>query len=238
MEITRQSRHFESFPKTACAGDFTTSRIRYALPNSQPVTVLCFWFITRLDAHRSEFPFYSFPSYTTIGRSPRASSVVFCKFQNERGTLANKRHNIHLFTFLFQPNQIVPIIFKNGFFYAICDKRSWTPRLETYYIINYLFKYWELADTLFLVVKKKPLGAFLSFQLETRPGTCSHFVVEEADLNALFPLLACHLFYFVSCNELIAFLHVYHHSATAVLCYTQLHGAISSCSPSFTSFTS
>ncbi|KAK9900406.1 ELO-domain-containing protein [Cystobasidium minutum MCA 4210] len=77
--------------------------------------------------------------------------------------------------------EIVPIIFKHGFFYAICDKRSWTPRLETYYIINYLFKYWELADTLFLVVKKKPL----------------------------------------------AFLHVYHHSATAVLCYTQLHGGTS-----------
>lgn len=77
--------------------------------------------------------------------------------------------------------EIVPIVFKNGFFYAICDKRSWTPRLETYYIVNYLFKYWELADTLFLVVKKKPL----------------------------------------------AFLHVYHHSATAVLCYTQLHGGTS-----------
>lgn len=77
--------------------------------------------------------------------------------------------------------EIVPVVWKHGFFYAICNNKSWTPRLETYYIINYLFKYWELADTMFLVVKKKPL----------------------------------------------AFLHVYHHSATAVLCYTQLNGGTS-----------
>ena len=55
--------------------------------------------------------------------------------------------------------QIVPVVWKHGFFYAICNNKSWTPRLETYYIVNYLFKYWELADTMFLVVKKKPLGA-------------------------------------------------------------------------------
>ena len=54
--------------------------------------------------------------------------------------------------------EIVPIMYHTGFFNAICNTKSWTPRLETYYIVNYLFKYWELADTLFLVVKKKPLG--------------------------------------------------------------------------------
>ena len=30
--------------------------------------------------------------------------------------------------------------------------------METYYMINYYFKYWELADTVFLALKKKPLG--------------------------------------------------------------------------------
>ncbi|ORY85372.1 GNS1/SUR4 family-domain-containing protein [Leucosporidium creatinivorum] len=77
--------------------------------------------------------------------------------------------------------EIVPIIYEHGIFYAICNDGAWTPRLETYYIINYFFKYWELADTVFLVVKKKPLQ----------------------------------------------FLHVFHHTATAALCYTQLNGRTS-----------
>jgi fatty acid elongase 3 len=77
--------------------------------------------------------------------------------------------------------EIVPIWYKGGIFNAICHPRSWTPRMEFYYIINYYFKYWELVDTVFLALKKKPL----------------------------------------------AFLHVFHHSATALLCYTQLNGRTS-----------
>ncbi|KAJ3196448.1 hypothetical protein HK101_008955, partial [Irineochytrium annulatum] len=53
-------------------------------------------------------------------------------------------------------------------------------RLEAYYIINYYFKYYELLDTVFLALKKKPL----------------------------------------------AFLHVYHHAATASLCFAQLLGRV------------
>ncbi|GAA5832293.1 hypothetical protein JCM11251_004310 [Rhodosporidiobolus azoricus] len=77
--------------------------------------------------------------------------------------------------------EILPIVWNHGLFYAICADEAWTPRMETYYIINYYFKYWELFDTVFLVVKKKPLQ----------------------------------------------FLHVFHHTATAVLCYTQLNGRTS-----------
>ncbi|KAF9428044.1 hypothetical protein BGZ94_003524 [Podila epigama] len=52
---------------------------------------------------------------------------------------------------------LVPILARNGFFYAICNQGAWTQRLELLYYLNYLVKYWELADTVFLVLKKKPL---------------------------------------------------------------------------------
>ncbi|GBE77948.1 GNS1/SUR4 membrane protein [Sparassis latifolia] len=77
--------------------------------------------------------------------------------------------------------QILPMAWKHGVFWALCDEDMWTDRLEFYYLMNYYFKYIELFDTVFLALKKKPL----------------------------------------------AFLHVYHHSATALLCYTQLNGKTS-----------
>ncbi|EIN13748.1 elongase of fatty acids ELO [Punctularia strigosozonata HHB-11173 SS5] len=77
--------------------------------------------------------------------------------------------------------EIAPIAWKHGIFYAMCHQSSWTRRMEFYYMINYYFKYWELADTVFLALKKKPL----------------------------------------------AFLHVFHHSATALLCWSQLNGKTS-----------
>ncbi|WVQ71342.1 hypothetical protein IAR50_000870 [Cryptococcus sp. DSM 104548] len=77
--------------------------------------------------------------------------------------------------------EIVPMYLRHGFFFAICNGQAFTPRLVTFYMVNYYFKYVELIDTIFLVLKKKPL----------------------------------------------AFLHVFHHAATAILCYTQLEGETS-----------
>ncbi|TRM66316.1 ELO family [Schizophyllum amplum] len=77
--------------------------------------------------------------------------------------------------------EVLPIMWKHGVFYGICNEAAWTPRMEFYYMINYYFKYIELLDTVFLALKKKPLQ----------------------------------------------FLHVFHHSATALLCYSQLEGKTS-----------
>ncbi|KAE8354229.1 GNS1/SUR4 family-domain-containing protein [Aspergillus coremiiformis] len=54
--------------------------------------------------------------------------------------------------------QLLPTIWRNGVFFAICDHQGgWTQPLIVIYYLNYLTKYLELIDTVFLFLKKKPL---------------------------------------------------------------------------------
>jgi len=101
-------------------------------------------------------------------------------------TLLFQTHNIilssgSLLLLILMLEEILPIMWNNGVYHAICAKESWTHRMEFYYMVNYYFKYLELLDTVFLAFKKKPMQ----------------------------------------------FLHVFHHSATALLCYSQLNGRTS-----------
>jgi fatty acid elongase 3 len=54
--------------------------------------------------------------------------------------------------------QLVPEVTRNGIFHAICSADGgWTQPMVVLYYLNYLTKYLELLDTVFLFLKKKPL---------------------------------------------------------------------------------
>lgn len=53
--------------------------------------------------------------------------------------------------------QLFPQIWKHGLFYAICDERAWTREMVVLYYMNYLTKFVEFVDTVFLVLKQKKL---------------------------------------------------------------------------------
>lgn len=53
--------------------------------------------------------------------------------------------------------QLIPSLWNNGLYDNICGTSGWTQPLVVLYYLNYLTKYLELLDTVFLVLKKKPL---------------------------------------------------------------------------------
>ncbi|OLN86790.1 putative elongation of fatty acids protein 1 [Colletotrichum chlorophyti] len=53
--------------------------------------------------------------------------------------------------------QLVPSLWRGGLYENICGASGWTQPLVLLYYVNYLTKYYELIDTVFLMVKKKPL---------------------------------------------------------------------------------
>lgn len=61
--------------------------------------------------------------------------------------------------------EIVPIWYHNGFFHAICAESAWTPRMETLYVFNYMFKVSfrvhpervDASDELFFPASPSPL---------------------------------------------------------------------------------
>ncbi len=53
--------------------------------------------------------------------------------------------------------QLAPAVYRNGFYDGICGASGWSQPLVVLYYLNYLTKYLELLDTVFLVLKKKPL---------------------------------------------------------------------------------
>lgn len=59
--------------------------------------------------------------------------------------------------FALTMEQLVPLMWHRGMHFTMCSPSAYTQKLELLYYLNYLMKYWELADTMFMVLKKKPL---------------------------------------------------------------------------------
>jgi len=53
--------------------------------------------------------------------------------------------------------QLIPSLWNYGFYNNICGSPGWTQPLVLLYYLNYLTKYLEFLDTVFLFLKKKPL---------------------------------------------------------------------------------
>lgn len=65
--------------------------------------------------------------------------------------------SLSLTLLVLMAEQLIPIIGHHGLFYAICHPNAWTQQLECLYFLNYLTKFTEFIDTVFLVVKQKRL---------------------------------------------------------------------------------
>lgn len=73
-----------------------------------------------------------------------------------------KIHNFYLTAIsggllLLFAQQLIPALWKNGLYDGICGATGWSQELLVLYYITYLTKYLELLDTVFLVLRKKPL---------------------------------------------------------------------------------
>ncbi|KAJ1926783.1 Fatty acyl-CoA elongase/Polyunsaturated fatty acid specific elongation enzyme [Tieghemiomyces parasiticus] len=88
--------------------------------------------------------------------------VVMKNFKPIRANFLFQLHNFVLTVIsggllLLFLEQIVPIVREHGVFYSVCNSGAWTQPLELLYYLNYLTKYYELIDTVFLVLRKKKL---------------------------------------------------------------------------------